>query len=256
MNPKIGSVIVRIFFIALMILGCEPQPDQRDKRTQGSSYGGGASSEKTSSPKEGDSTADFSLQEVQAICEKSCLTCHGQALTPPDLSQLANFQVLDAVNTVVQGTMPKNGGLTEEEKNLLIAWRDAGYPLNEAPSASAEAPPAGGSEGPEANVEFEDSTPPEGVDGGEEGTEEQAEDQVEPQGLGFAKDIEPILESYGCSNCHATQAPLLTTKEEVLGAFQASYDAMANQSMPPAGDPVSQENLDKFKKWQEMGGNP
>lgn len=64
--------------------------------------------------------------EVKSLVSSKCVSCHSSYSSHAGLTANTN----KIRETIIDGSMPKNGTLTDDEKNKIICWIDGGAPNN------------------------------------------------------------------------------------------------------------------------------
>ena len=64
--------------------------------------------------------------DVKPLFQSSCISCHSNYSTYTQISSSAS----SIRNSIESGSMPKGSSLTDEQKNNIICWIDAGKPNN------------------------------------------------------------------------------------------------------------------------------
>lgn len=80
---------------------------------------------KTFSPSCSGGTPSYN-SAVKALIQSKCVSCHSSYATYTGISS----DVSRIRATIIDGSMPKNGSLTDDEKNKIICWIDGGNPNN------------------------------------------------------------------------------------------------------------------------------
>ncbi len=66
------------------------------------------------------------LNDVAPLIQSNCVSCHNTYVNYSALKTSAT----SIRNSIVNGSMPKNSSLTEDQKNNIVCWIDAGAPNN------------------------------------------------------------------------------------------------------------------------------
>ena len=79
----------------------------------------------TYTPSCSSTTPSFSAT-VKPLIQSSCVSCHSQYSTYSQISASAG----SIRSSIVNGSMPKGTTLSDEQKNSIVCWIDAGKPNN------------------------------------------------------------------------------------------------------------------------------
>lgn len=70
-------------------------------------------------------TKSYSIN-VSPLIQSNCVSCHSQYNSYSGVKSAAS----SIRNVIVNGSMPKNGSLSEDQKNNIVCWIDAGAANN------------------------------------------------------------------------------------------------------------------------------
>jgi uncharacterized membrane protein len=59
---------------------------------------------------------------VSSLIQSNCVSCHSQYSTYSGVKSAAS----SIRSSIVNGSMPKNGSLSDDQKNTIVCWIDAG----------------------------------------------------------------------------------------------------------------------------------
>jgi hypothetical protein len=63
---------------------------------------------------------------VAPLIQSNCVSCHGSYTTYAGVKA----SITSIRSSIVNGTMPKNGSLSDDQKNNIVCWIDAGAANN------------------------------------------------------------------------------------------------------------------------------
>ena len=66
------------------------------------------------------------INDVAPLIQSNCVSCHNTYVNYSALKTSAT----SIRNSIVNGSMPKSSSLTEDQKNNIVCWIDAGAPNN------------------------------------------------------------------------------------------------------------------------------
>jgi mono/diheme cytochrome c family protein len=176
---------------------------------------------------------------VAALIKLRCLSCHSADAVKSGQPDLSTYKLLSAdnfslataaANAVMAGTMPQDHALQLSERVLLMRWRFAGFPENNASGQGVPPDPADPSNQAPAGS---------------------------PDRVTYAKDLAPLVAQH-CVSCHGKgqQAPDLTDLDAIKAngfAVGAASVARVVAGDMPRPTPLSSEDAALFQAWSDQG---